>query len=178
MKCDGKFGSVAGNFKFALGFALECDLETTQLNAIYAKASPSCFYSSMVNALDKGEKISRCVFCFVVSCLSSLMHHVSCVLLIGLSSSYQQAQVVICNFKFFLHFTTFAITLHVCTILDHHSLKLLLMLLYSLTLLLVTHKSLVSPYDPISLLLVTCNSLLFLFDSLLPLYHGIFNSKC
>lgn len=101
LKCDGKFGSVAGNFKFALGFALECDLETTQLNAIYAKASPSCFYSSMVNALDKGEKISRCVFCFVVSCLSSLMHHVSCVLLIGLSSSYQQAQVVICNYKLF-----------------------------------------------------------------------------
>jgi hypothetical protein len=32
----------------------------------------------MANALDKGEKISRCVFCFVISCLSSLMHHMSC----------------------------------------------------------------------------------------------------
>jgi hypothetical protein len=48
----------------------------------------------------------------------------------------------------FLRFTTIAITLHVCTILDHHSLKLLPMILYSLTLLLATHNSLVSPYDP------------------------------
>jgi hypothetical protein len=100
-ECDGKSGSVVGNFKFALGFALECDLETTQSNAIYAQTSSLCFHSSMVNASDEGEKISKRVFCFVISCLSSLMRHVSCVLLIGLSSSYQQAQVVICNYKFF-----------------------------------------------------------------------------
>lgn len=35
-------------------------------------------------------------------------------MLIGLSSSYQQAQVVICIYKFFIYFTTIAITLHVC----------------------------------------------------------------
>jgi hypothetical protein len=128
--------------------------------------------------LDEGEKISKCVVCFCY--LLSLISHASCVLCLVDWSFFFLSTSSSCDMQLqvFLHFTTIAITLHVCTILDHHSLKLLLMILYSLTLLLATHNSLVSPYDLNSLLLVTCNSLLFLFDSLLPLCHGIFNSKC
>ncbi len=112
--------------------------------------------------------------------LLSLVAHLSCIICLVDWSFFFLSTSSSCDMQLqaFLHFTTIAITLHVCTILDHHSLKLLLMILYSLTLVIATHNSLVSPYNPISLLLVTCNSLLFLFDSLLPLYHGIFNSKC
>lgn len=64
--------------------------------------------------------------CFLFCCLLSLISHASCVLCLVDWSFFFLSTSSSCDMQLqaFLHFTTIAITLHVCTILDHHSLKI------------------------------------------------------
>jgi hypothetical protein len=99
-----KVESITGSCKFALRSALECDFETTRVSAIYINTPLDTFYSSlyssMASALDEGENYFLSL-CFAFCWLSSLFFCASRVLLAGLSSSFQQAQGVICNYMFF-----------------------------------------------------------------------------